>query len=322
MDESTPLVERIEKLLPGKPDEALEYCRELKGIALEKRKYELLAREEGFRGRGYIAVARVKEGRQTISRTVQWYRRRNLLDSSSSLINSVGADYLQMHLYRDARQWLAAAVKSAVTARTPQVLYKSLYNLGRVEQSDGSLNSAKKYLEKSLTIGESVSEASLTPVLKSLGEVCMKLGEHRRAGEVLVQARALASEHHEWRQAVSTGLTAAELMVQTRQFDQARVLYQESAEAARVHKYLDYEIRSLCGLSQVMIAVNDAASAIQVLHRAQRMLKTSPHLMNPETAAVYKHLALAYRMVFGEQEKSYRYYLEYRRALDSIRTGQ
>ncbi len=319
MSDSIPLVERIERLLPKKPVEALEYCRELRGIALEKRKYELLAREEGFRGRGYIAISRVHEGRQSLSQALDWYRRRKLLDSCSSLINSVGADYYQLHEYSNARSWLASAVQTAVEANAPLVLYKALYNLGKVEQQVGNLSKARIYLEKSLEVaGKSTETGSVSSLLRSLGAVCRDLGDNRKAELLLKQGQMLASRDSEWAHSLGMILELAELMMQEKRYQEARSMYQEAAAAARARRMPRFEVTAMTGLGRVLLALGDSAVLMQVLQRTEQMLKKFPALLSPETAEVYKCLAIAYQKLFGDQERSYRYYIEYRKTLDLI----
>lgn len=152
MDERFSVIDEIQKLLPRKPQDALECCLELRGIALEKRKVGLLAVEEGFRGRGYMAIDRIPEGKESLGKALGRYRQWKNFNNYSELINAVGADYLVLGSYSRARLWLTAAVRSSIETNTQDVLYKSVYNLARVEIKEGNLKEGKQYLEKSLEI--------------------------------------------------------------------------------------------------------------------------------------------------------------------------
>ncbi len=318
MAEFTPLVERIERLLPKHPSEALEGCRELRGIALEKRKYDLFAWEEGLRGRGYLAVKDERLGRQTVAGALQWYRQRNLLVRSSQLINAVGADYYQLREYSKARTWLAAAVQSAADAGSPEVLYKALFNLGRTDQQEGFLPSAHAYLEHALRITDQVPAApGRIQICFTLGEVSWKLGSLREAESMFRAAGQLAGEQQEWKAALQAAGSLAELLCRQRRWEEAKALYEQSAAAARSRGMEQQLLLSLSSLTRVLATLGAGEAALKTGLEAVRMAESSKAgRRHPEVFEVYKYLALASRKLYNDQEGAYRWYVKYRNALD------
>lgn len=320
MGETISLIERIERLLPKEPVEALAWCGELRGIALEKRKEDLLVQEKGLRGRGYIATSRVQEGRQSVASAVAWYREKHLLDRGSSLINSVGADFYQLRSYHSAREWLALAVHSAVNAQAPQVLYKSLYNLGKVDQQEGDLASARKYLEKSLEVANRTDAGSgMYSLLGSLGSVHRGLGNYQEAERLLKSGKQMAQDKREWAHALSLGTDVGELLLSLRRYRESIVLFREAASAAEEQRMVRYGLTALIGLGKAQCMLGEGEAALQALGKAEKYISRYPSLGNPMTFEIYKYLALVYQKHYADQEEAYRHYVRYRNAVDSYR---
>gem|GEM_PF-6174853 len=318
MGDTLSLIERIEQLLPKKPAEALSWCGELRGIALEKRKEDLLVQEEGLRGRGYIAIAKEHEGRQTLAHAVQWYRRIQQPERSSLLINSVGADYYQLNANDHARQWLAAAVHSAVSAQAPQVLYKSLYNLGKVDQREGNLDTARIYLEKSLEVASRTDAGSgMYALLGSLGSVQRGLGNLQEAERLLKNGKQLAQDNREWTHALRLGIDAAELLISMKRYREGGILFQEAAAAAGERSMFYQELRALIGVGKTGFVLGESERALQALARAEGIIRRYPSLGNPVTYETYKYLALVYEKLYAHSEEAFRYYVRYRNAVDA-----
>ncbi len=317
MKDPMPLVKRIEQLLPKKPVEALDYCSELRGIALEKKKYDLLAREEGYRGRSYIAISKVSEGKQTLAHALGWYRRWQQYDSYAGLINSVGADYYQLKEYQNARQWLAAAVQTATRTHAPQVLYKSLYNLGKIEELTGNFLSARRYMEKSLDIASSSRmPLDLSPMLLSLGKLHKNQGHFSQAEQVLVRGRKYAQDKQEWPQALRMGLEIASLFMDQKNYPESRIMYHEVLRTAQERNLLYYELLARIGLVKVLLLIQDSQEIVRVIEEAVHILKNRPNLQNPETIEAFKLAALVSQKVLSDKTRAYVYYVHYRKAID------
>lgn len=308
------LITQLDRLLPGKPEEALEYCRELRSLALERRVYELLIQEEGYRGRSYVAESRQLEGRKTLSRAVLWYRERRRPEPGSLLINSVGADCLQLQRMDEARTWLAAAVKSALEYRLPGVLYKSLYNLGKAEEQSGNLAAARDYLERSLATARDVEDAAnhRGVMLQSLASVHRSLGDMRRASAYLMNGRQEAQQRGQWDLALSMAREIADQMFSCGEFGQARELMFESLDTARQQRLEYQELLVSISLARVLFRLDQRGVLLHLLLRAQRLLEARREYQDRETAELYKYLAISYEKIFNDQERSMGYYRLYR----------
>ena len=318
MAEFATLVERIERLLPKHPSEALEGCRELRGIALEKRKYDLFAWEEGLRGRGYLAVKDERLGRETVAGVLQWYRQRNLADRGSLLMNAVGADYYQLREYPKARIWLASAVRSAADAGAPEVLCKALFNLGRTDQQEGFLPSSRSYLEHALRVSQQVASApGRVQICFALGEVSMKLGSLREAEGMFRAAGQLARNRQEWKAALQAAGSLAELLCRQHRWEEAKALSEQSAAAARSRGMELQLLLSLSSLTRVLVHLGEGEAAMSTgLEAVRRAESSGVGKRHPEVLEVYKYLAIASRNLYTDQEGAYRWYVKYRNALD------
>ncbi len=314
MPDARSLIEKIDTLLPLRPEEALEYCRELRSIALERRIYELLIQEEGLRGRSYFAESRNQEGRKFLSQAVTWYRQRHKPEPGSLLINSVGADFLQLSRFPEARLWLAAAVQNAVTSKLPRVLYKSLYNLGKVEQRSGNLAAARDYFERSLATAHTVHEAVTHRgvLLQSLASVSSGLGDLRKTEKYLHAGQQEALRLGQWERSLSMAREISRQMIVQREYHQARVLLFQSMETAREHGLVREELLVSISLAQVLFRLDQRGVLLQVLLRGQRLLEEHQDLRDRETAELYKYLAVSYEKIFNDQDRSSRYYQLYR----------
>jgi signal transduction histidine kinase len=152
-----------------------------KSIAIKKQTHDLRGLAFALYGRGkiYSKQGRTKEALEDFTRSIELHKEMGDNLGVSMTYNKLGELHLDMRKFPEARQHFLESQSVATRYNIQFMNYKTLYNLHRVAKSENKPAEALDYLDKYLTLKESVINNHTYNVIKSYDAISrVKTLEH------------------------------------------------------------------------------------------------------------------------------------------------